>query len=217
MSIRTEEKAAERWADDGGSTPKSPDLYVAKTFQIPDLKGISRKNINEHLELYAGYVKFSNHIMNRIKELPKDEEHSYELSLLQRRFAYEHDGMKHHEVFFEQFEGGPGACAPDGPFLKQVTEDFGSVEQLVDCLKGVAMTRGTGWAMLYYCRNAGRLIPQWVDEHHIGLLSGPKLIFALDMWEHAFVYDFATSEKKKYVEAFFENLNWIKVEARFGK
>ncbi len=115
--------------------------YAAKQFQIPELKGISRKNIKEHLELYAGYVKFSNHIVNRIRELPKDEEHSYELTLLQRRFAYEHDGMKNHEIFFEQFEGGPGACAPDGPFLKQISEDFGSFDELVSCLKGIALTR----------------------------------------------------------------------------
>jgi len=193
------------------------DDYAAKQFQIPELQGISRKNVEEHLELYAGYVKFSNHIVNRIRELPKDEDHADELSLLQKRLAYEHNGMKHHELFFEQFEGGPATCAPEGTFLRQITEDFGSFDELVRCLKGVAMTRGIGWTMLYHCHNTGHLIPHWVEEHHIGVLSGPRLILALDLWEHAFVYDFPTSEKKKYVEALFENLSWIKVEARFGK
>ena len=65
-------------------------------------------------------------------------------------------------------------------------------------------------------QSTGHLIPQWIDEHPIGLLSGPRLILALDMWEHAFI-DYPTSEKKKYVEALFENLIRIKVEARFGK
>jgi len=193
------------------------DYYTAKQYQIPELQGISRKNIDAHLELYASYVKFSNHVVNRIRELSKDEDHAYELSLLQRRLAYEHNGMKNHEMFFEQFEGGPGACAPEGPFRKQISDDFGSFDELVACLKGVAMTRGIGWTMLYHCHNTGHLIPHWVDEHHIGLLSGPRLILALDMWEHAFVYDYPTSEKKKYVDALFENLSWIKVEARFGK
>jgi len=225
MSIRPEEKAAEVWEDDGGRTPKSGEgqeprhleYFAPKTFQIPELKGISARNIKEHLELYEGYVKFSNHILNRIQQTPKDEANSYELTLLQRRFAYEHDGMTNHELFFEQFVGGPGACAPDGPFLKQVTKDFGSFDDFVACLKGVAMTRGVGWTMLYSCPDTGHLIPHWVDEHHVGLLSGPKLILALDMWEHAFVYDYPTSEKKKYIEAFFANLSWIKVEARFGR
>src|SRR5678816_3117963 len=98
MSIKAEEKAKETWEDDGGRAASqtagsdrqrdAAELYTVKHFQIPELKGISQKNIHEHLELYAGYVKFSNHIANRIKELPKDEEHAYELSLLQRRFAY---------------------------------------------------------------------------------------------------------------------------------
>jgi|SRR6185295_5844090 len=220
MSVSNEERARETWEDDGGgnsgASTATGDYYTAKKFQIPELKGISARNIKEHLELYAGYVKFSNHIVKQIKELPKDSETAaYELTLLQRRFAYEHDGMKNHEAFFEQFEGGRAACSPGGPFLKQVTRDFGTFDAFLACLKGVAMTRGVGWTMLYYCHGSGHLIPQWVDEHHIGLLSGPKLVLALDMWEHAFVYDYATSEKKKYVEAFFENLNWKKVESRF--
>jgi len=60
------------------------------------------------------------------------------------------------------------------------------------------------------------MLTQWVDEQHLGHLQGLKPILALDMWEHAFVYDYPTSEKKKYVDAFFENLNWSKVEERFG-
>jgi Fe-Mn family superoxide dismutase len=227
MSVKPDEKARETWEDDGGRIPSQPevrsrvtqhpDFYTVRQFQIPELRGISRKNIEEHLQLYDGYVKFSNHVVHRINELPKGEEHAYELALLQRRLAYEHNGMRHHEVFFEQFEGGPSACAPDGSFRKQISRDFGSFDELVSCLQGIAMTRSIGWTMLYYCHNTGHLIPHWVDEHHIGLLSGPTLLLALDMWEHAFVYDYPTGEKRKYVETLFENLSWIKVEARFSK
>ena len=84
------------------------DYFTAKTFALPELKGISAKNVEEHLKLYAGYVKFSNYIQNQIRELSKDtEKNSYEIAELQRRFAFEHDGMKNHEIYFSQFEGGP--------------------------------------------------------------------------------------------------------------
>ena len=217
MGISNEERLSETWADDGGNiaTVAVSDVFSPKTFRIPVLKGISQKNIKEHLELYSGYVKFTNEIVSRIHAMPKNEKSAYELTLLQRRFAYEHDGMKNHEIFFEQFEDGPAGCTNGGSFLKQVWKDFESFDAFLSCLKSIAMTRGVGWTMLYYCQDSGHLFPQWVDEHHIGLLSGPKLICALDMWEHAFVYDYATSEKKKYVEAFFENLNWTTVERRF--
>src|SRR4051812_47265799 len=226
MTIRSEKRAVQVWDNEGGQTtsnsgnsPVSEDteLFVAKSFQISELQGISAKNIHEHLELYEGYVEFTNRILSRIRELPKDEEHSYELSLLQRQFAYEHGGMTHHEMFFEQFEGGPGACTEDGPFLKQVDKDFGNFDAFLTSLKSIAMTRGIGWVMLYYYPETCRLTPHWIDEHHIGMLSGLRPMLVLDMWEHAFVSDYPTSEKKQYVEAFFQNLNWKKIESRFGK
>ena len=43
------------------------------------------------------------------------------------------------------------------------------------------------------------------------------MLLALDMWEHAYIYDFPSSEKKKYIETFFENLNWKVVEENFKK
>src|SRR6516225_10158852 len=103
MSVKPEERARETWEDDGGRIPSQPevrtrvtqqsDCYTAWQFQIPELKGISRKNIEEHLQLYAGYVKFSNYVVRRINEIPKDENHAYELTLLQRQLGYEHNGM----------------------------------------------------------------------------------------------------------------------------
>jgi len=226
MTIRTEQRDSQTWDDDGGRTSLNtgdkpaadhPDDFVAVDFQIPELQGISAKNIQDHLELYRGYVQSTNHILNRMRETPKDEAHAYELSLLQRCFAYDFDGMKNHEAYFEQFAGGPGAYVNGGPFMNQVETDFGSFGSFVDCLKGMALTRGIGWVMVYSCPDTGHLTPHWVEEHHIGVLSGLRLILALDMWEHAYLSDYAVSEKKQYVEAFFHNLNWIKVEARFGK
>jgi len=226
MTIRPEQRAVQVWDDEGGRTPSNSSnnpetdpagYFVAESFQIPELKGISARNIHEHLELYQGYVKSANRIIKRVRELTKDDDHMYELSLLQRRFAYEHAGMTHHEMFFEQFVGGPTACAESGPFLKQVAKEFGNFDSLTACLKGIAMTRGVGWVMLYSCPDTGQLIPHWVNEHHIGLLSGLRPILALDMWEHAFVYDYPTSEKKKYIDAVFQNLSWQKVELRFGR
>src|SRR3982751_5399266 len=168
MGLSKEQEAAGNWEDEGGRNVKPTAVaedkaavmpfFKAREFNIPELKGISRKNIEEHLELYRGYVKFSNHIVQRIHELPKENEGAaYELSLLQRRFAYEHDGMRNHELFFEQFEDGAAALTPNSPFFEQAVKDFGSFDTLITSLKGLAMTRGVGWVMLYYCRDSGRL------------------------------------------------------------
>ena len=83
--------------------------------------------------------------------------------------------------------------------------------------KNLALTRGVGWAVLWYDKKDKRLIASWVDEQHLGELNGCEMILAIDMWEHAYVYDYPTSEKKKYIEAFFENLNWEVVAENFAK
>ena len=183
--------------------------YEAKTFDIGELEGISAQTIEEHLKLYQGYVKHVNHI----HEALKGESDPYAKAEMQRRLGFEFGGMKNHEYYFSQFEGGQKAV-PDGEFKQSVEYLWGSVEAFVEHMKGIAMTRGVGWAMCYLDRKEQRLVTTWVDEQHLGQLADLDIVLALDMWEHSFMLDYPPSEKKQYVEAFFENLNWEVVAAR---
>lgn len=189
-------------------------------FNIGALKGISAKNIEEHLKLYAGYVKHANLILEKIPEYlgyeKEDAFAPYAVGEIQRRFSFEYNGMRNHEIYFASLSGGAKSLK-DGAFKKAIGEEWGSFDAWLDRFKATALTRGIGWAILYYDRKAGRLLSTWVDEQHLGQLQDCAPILALDMWEHAFVYDYPTSEKKKYVEAFFENLNWEVLEENFKK
>ena len=77
------------------------------------------------------------------------------------------------------------------------------------------MTRGVGWAILYWDKISQQLVPAWIDEQHLGQLQGCVPVLALDMWEHSYVADYQPSGKKQYVEDFFTNLNWTKIEENF--
>lgn len=194
-------------------------MFNLKTFNIGTLAGISQKNIDEHLKLYAGYVKFANLIVEKIEEYNPStssgqEKFGYEISELTRRFSFEYNGIRNHELYFSQFEGGKNELS-EGNLKSALEAQYGSFETFLNAFKGVAMTRGIGWAMLYFDTETSKFIIQWIDEQHLGHLGGLTPIIALDMWEHSYVYDYPTSEKKKYVEAFFENLNWGVVEKRF--
>lgn len=101
--------------------------FKEKKFNIPKLTGISEKNIEEHLKLYSGYVKNANTILSKIDEYSADEnptvgseqEHSYALGEIQRRFGFEFDGMRNHEYYFAHFEGGPNELGDDSELKKQ--------------------------------------------------------------------------------------------------
>lgn len=191
--------------------------YEPKTFEIPALEGISQKTIDEHLKLYAGYVKHVNLIHEKIAELKEDsEKNAFALAEVQRRLGFEFGGMKNHEAYFEQFQDGAKELSPDTELYKSAEYLWGSFDAFLEQFKAVAMTRGVGWAMLYLDREAKRLVMTWVDEQHIGQFTNVEIILALDMWEHSFLFDYTPGEKKQYVDAFFKNLNWETVASRMS-
>jgi len=192
-------------------------MYEAKTFSIPELKGISQKTIEEHVKLYQGYVKHTNLINDVVKMYSgvDDEGGKYTLSEATRRFSFEFNGMRNHENYFSVLEGGASALPEDSALYKKIIENFGSFESWLSRFKTIASTRGVGWAMLYYDPQTSSLVSSWVDEQHLGQLNGLPLVLGLDMWEHSFVADYQPSGKKQYIEDFFANLNWQKVNEIF--
>jgi len=187
--------------------------FEEKKFNIPELKGISSKTIEEHLKLYAGYVKHSNLLLSKIDELAQDaEKNAYALGEVQRRFGFEYDGMRNHEVYFDSLSGEPKALIESSELYKSIVYLWGSFDTWLNRFKSIALTRGVGWAMLYLDTKEKRLLNAYVEDHQFGQLVGCVPILALDMWEHAFVADYQPSGKKQYVEDFFVNLNWKKIE-----
>lgn len=193
-------------------------IFEEKNFNIPDLKGISKKTIEEHLKLYTGYVKHANLIMTKSDELRSDlEKNTYSLGEITRRFGFEFDGMRNHEVYFSSLEGGAQSLSNTTPLSAALAEQFGSFDAWLASFKTLALTRGIGWAMLYYDPTSQQLINTWIDEQHLGQLQGCTLVLGLDMWEHSFVADYQPSGKKQYVEDFFANLNWNVVAENYTK
>ncbi len=191
--------------------------YQEQKFTIPELKGISKKSVDEHLKLYAGYIKFANLIHEMIGEYMADsEKNAYVLGELQRRFGFEFNGMRNHEYYFRSLEGGATLLAQDSKLKAQIEKQAPSFNAWLAGFKAIALTRGIGWAMLYWDPHMKQLTHAWIDEQHLGQLNGLPLVLGLDMWEHSFYMDYGT-DKKKYVEAFFENLNWEVIEENFKK
>lgn len=189
-------------------------MYEAKTFSIPELTGISTKNIDEHLGLYNGYVKNTNAIL---AALQSGDDSDYARAEMQRRFGFEYNGMKNHEYYFASLEGGAEALDSNSKLAQKISSQWGSVEAWLDGFKKLAKTRGVGWAILYYDRDADCLLNTWVDEQHLGHLGSAQYIVGIDMWEHAFVADYQPSGKGQYIDDYFANLNWSHASGLFEK
>jgi len=192
--------------------------YEEKTFNLPELKGISPKQVEVHLGLYGGYVKHVNLLIDKLHELEDidAEKFAYPTAETRRRLGFEFDGMRMHEYYFEQWEGSAQEVIQTSPLVQMLSEKYGSFEDAVEHFKTVASgTRGIGWTVLYFDERGGTPHIVWVGDHELGQLAGLPVILAMDMWEHAYMVDYTPSEKKQYIDAFFDNLNWSVIEDRF--
>ena len=190
--------------------------YEVKAFNIPEVEGISKETMDNHLGLYQGYVKHVNVIEEKIKELSGDvTTNAYTIGELQRRLGFEFCGMRNHEYYFAQFEGGH-KLLPEGTLKTKIEAEWGDFESWLASFSQIAKARGIGWAMLYHDEQTGQLVQTWVDEQHIGQLVDVDIILALDMWEHSYLMDYPSPDKGKYIDAFFKNLNWEVVASRLA-
>lgn len=191
-------------------------IYSPKKFTFNTLEGISQKQLDVHIKLYEGYVKFINVLDEKQSEFMQDsEKHAYALGEVTRRIAFEWNGMRMHEYYFSQWEGAP---SPIGSELeKALIAQYGSMDSWLVRFKGVSMMRGIGWAILSYDPEGKQFVNHFVADHELGQLNGLTTILALDMWEHAYMVDYTPAEKAKYVEAFFKNLNGSVLETRFAQ
>ncbi len=175
-------------------------------FKTDSLKGISEKQITTHYEKhYKSYVNGRNKIVDKLNN--KDYSCMRQTKKLQ---SHNTSGQVLHEIYFEHLGGSGGK--PSGQLLEQINKDFGSYEEwkneFIECAK-VAR----GWVLLCYDWSDNRLHNYIVDFHDEGACWKATPIFALDVWEHAYYLDYA-NEKMKYVDAFFDNINWTPIEEK---
>ena len=76
--------------------------------------------------------------------------------------------------------------------------------------------RGIGWIIITYDAHQKSLHMLWVADHELGNVNQP-VVLAVDMWEHAYLLDYAPSEKKSYVKTYLEAIHWETVANTFNK
>lgn len=196
-------------------------VYKAQTFNLSGLNGISDKTLAMHFKLYEGYVSNTNLLNSQIAELSKGEITAKEMpvfSELTRRLGFEYNGMVLHEWYFGNMtNGGSGDPDKNSAFYKAAAASFGSYENWKKNFITVGKMRGVGWAACYQDPVSGGLSNHWITLHEINNIAGFNPILIMDVWEHAFLLDYAPADRPKYIEAFFSNINWAACNDRLAK
>jgi Fe-Mn family superoxide dismutase len=98
--------------------------------------------------------------------------------------------------------------------MQALNDSFGSVEDWKTGFQAMGDMRGIGWVVLFQDPATDRLSNHWITLHQDGVPAGFKPLLIMDVWEHAFMRDYKVTDKAKYVEAFFRNIDWSCVERR---
>ncbi len=190
--------------------------YKAKNFDhlIGNVKGLDDELLKMHFKLYQGYVTNVNNASDQIEGLNAAEKNrSLEYAGLKKLFAWEYNGMTLHEYYFANL-GGKDPLNEKDPLFIKIADDFGSYDLWKKDFIATGAMRGIGWAIAYIEPKEGRLINTWINEHDLGHLAGGKPILVMDVFEHAYITQFAL-DRAKYIDVFFNNINWSEVSKRF--
>jgi superoxide dismutase, Fe-Mn family len=191
-------------------------IYTPKKWDLSGLQGISDATLEMHFGLYEGYVKNTNLLNERLAEIREagkaaGADPSY--AELVRRLGFEYNGMRLHELYFDNMSKRPGEIGT-GRLYNALGEAYGGFDAWKKDFMAVGGMRGVGWAIAYCDTTNGQITNHWISDHENGNVAGFVPIVVLDVWEHAFIKDYKPAERGKYIEAFFANLDWKACEGR---
>lgn len=201
-------------------------MYEPKNFDhLLGTPGFSDALLKNHFVLYQGYVTNTNKLVEELKTaVPGTPQYNE----MKRRFGWEWNGMRLHELYFGNMAKG-GHELPDGELSKVFNYLWGSFDGWKKDFAAVGAMRGVGWVIL--CQDKARtnadgtqtdaekiprLFNTWINEHDVGHLAGATPLLVLDVFEHAFMLDYGL-KRADYIEAFFKAIDWKVVEGRLGE
>ncbi len=108
-----------------------------------------------------------------------------------------------------------GSGEPSGPLADAIVKAFGSFAEFKEKFSKTAVTLfGSGWAWLV--KNAdGGLAIEATSNAGTPLTEGKTPLLTCDVWEHAYYIDYRNA-RPKYVENFWNLVNWKLVEKNYG-
>jgi superoxide dismutase, Fe-Mn family len=175
--------------------------------------GFSNDLLQAHLKLYAGYVKNTNKSLELLKGL---EAGTPQWAEVKRRFGWEWNGMRLHELYFGNMSREKTKLPEDSALMKLMVESFGSGENCHQTFVNTGKLRGIGWVIMCHDKAANKLFNVWINEHDVGHLAGATPLLVMDVFEHAFVTDYGM-DRASYIKAFIEAVDWNVVQERFSK
>lgn len=189
---------------------------VREELKPSGLNGISDDQINDHWNLYKGYVTQSNALKEDLAQMREaGEGGSMAYADRRRRFGFEFCGMVLHEYYFGNLKSDVALDSAE-KFHAAVVAKWGSFEAWKDDFVATGKSRSIGWAVCAMDPLTGDINNHFIQLHEDGNVPGYHPILVMDVFEHAYMVDHKAGGRPDYINAFTSNINWEVVEERFN-
>ena len=179
---------------------------------IPLVKGIDPSLFKMHFKLYEGLTEGTNSTLKQLNKLKKND---LSYAGLKERFAFFYNGMKLHELFFEQLRYSKNNKIPKN-LISEIKKSFGSFDKWKKDFQKTGEIVDIGFVALVRDKENGNLLNIFITEFQTGGFIGVDYILVMDVWEHAYITQFGL-DIKKYIKTFFKNIDWDIINDRLEK
>jgi len=167
-----------------------------------------------HQKHHQAYVNNANAILERIDKARKDNA-DIDVKSAAKELSFNIGGHILHSLFWGNLAPAGKGGALGGALADAIKNDFISFERFKkEFTQAATSVEGSGWAALALCKKTGRLLIMQIEKHNVNVYPAFKILMVLDVWEHAYYLDYK-NERAKFVEAFWNIVNWNAVNKRF--
>ena len=134
---------------------------------------------------------------------------------LSKDLRYLLNAIKLHELYFGNISDLSSSITFGSLPYTKLSRDFGSFEKWQQDFIACCLCAREGWAVTYYDPYLDSYVNGIIEGHDDGLPLGAIPVLVLDMWTHAYFYDYGL-DKKSYIFNMMQELNWRVIEARMA-
>jgi len=170
-----------------------------------------------HQKHHQAYVNSANAILERLDKARKGGA-DFDVKATLKELSFHIGGHLLHSLFWTNMAPpGKGGGKPTGTLGTALEREFGSFERFKKEFSQAAVSvEGSGWAGLSFCRQTNRPIIMQIEKHNTNVYPMFTILLVIDVWEHAYYLDYK-NERAKFVDAFWNIVNWDEVNKRLEK
>lgn len=167
-----------------------------------------------HEKHHPAYINGANAILQRLERARK-ENIDLDIKSTLKELSFNVGGHYLHSLFWGNLAPANRAGGePSGILRDAIEEEFESFERFKkEFTQAAVSVEGSGWAALTFCWETNRPMIMQIEKHNTNIYPTFRILMVLDVFEHAYYIDYK-NDRAKYVEAFWNIVNWNEVSKR---